>query len=170
MKTKTFNAGASAERSAWLAKLRRERPLTGSLFLEKLLKWGQGRAARASSRPGGIGRTKKALLVGLLALALPIVASDPQWITLAWDLPADLDASTVTKIYTSDTLATPPASWSVLTNVAWPQSTVSFMVLPARHYYVATCSNFWGESDFSNVASTPAEPRGGSLWIRRGKP
>jgi hypothetical protein len=57
---KTYNKGANDERTALMAKLRRDRASTTDIwvmaYLDTLMDWLMGRATRAGQAPGGIGR------------------------------------------------------------------------------------------------------------------
>jgi hypothetical protein len=73
------------------------------------------------------------------------------------------------KLYHSTDPAVPLAQWTPLTNIAGTNLSVTLNIEPGVHCFFLTASNWWGESDPSNVASTPAPPRSGNLTIRRGK-
>ena len=58
-KSKTANAGANAERTAWLASLRRDLKTASPIvadYIRSKIKYGLGRNERYNKRPGGIGR------------------------------------------------------------------------------------------------------------------
>ena len=110
------------------------------------------------------------LLLVLLTIVLPSPtrAADAT-ITLAWDYPTNELSMTLTfKLYHSETLTLPAAQWTVLTNIPGTSLQVTVPVTISQHYFYLTASNWWGESDPSNVASTPAPPRSGRLTIHRG--
>jgi hypothetical protein len=71
----------------------------------------------------------------------------------------------------TNTLGSDPLTWPVVVNQPWTNVTVAgfdgsnylfstpFQVTPpGQMYFVATESNFWGESGLSNTSSTPALP------------
>jgi len=117
---------------------------------------------------------KSLRLLGLIAGAAVAIAaslpSGPTPITLAWDYPAaDLSTGLVFRVYHTTTITTPVANWAVITNVAGTNLSVTLTVTPGARFYVVTASNFWGESDPSNVASTPELPRSDvNLRLRKG--
>jgi hypothetical protein len=90
-------------------------------------------------------------VIGLiLTCALALGAS----VTLQWDLNAPGDGITAYKVYevigTNYVLqATVPGTIDTATIAG---------VVPGLHTYVATASNVWGESTWSNPASTPTGP------------
>lgn len=91
-------------------------------------------------------------------------------VTLAWDYPTnELSTDLWFNIYETTNLAAPLTNWNCLTNVLGTNLTASVIVQPGAHFFVATASNFWGESLTSNVASTPIlpKPAGDSLTIHR---
>ncbi len=95
-------------------------------------------------------------------------AETNQVITLAWDYPA-AETNVVFKLYWSGTLAVPWNQWKVMTNLPGTVREISIAVQPREMFFVITSSNFWGESDPSNTASTPPPPRSPVLSVRRGK-
>lgn len=113
-------------------------------------------------------------LIALLFLLLPLgakaaVPTTPQLVILAWDYPTnELRAELSFKLYTSTNLAVPMTNWLVLTNVAGTNLAAAVRIEPGEHFFTLTASNFWGESDFSNVASVPPLPKSGAITIRRG--
>ena len=78
-------------------------------------------------------------------------------VSLSWIPPTNQPPSTnyVIKIYSSTNVAIPLTSWPLLTTVSGTNTTVTLPITPPQRFYVATASNWWGESDFSNVAQTP---------------
>lgn len=56
--------------------------------------------------------------------------------------------------------------WLQLMSVPGTVSNVTFSVTPGEMYYSMTGSNWWGESDFSNVCKTPGKPGGGKLSLQ----
>jgi len=109
----------------------------------------------------------------LLLLALPLNAGigTNETVTLTWDYPAaDLSPDLTFRIRHSTEADLPFAKWSVLTNVAGTNLSVTLNLEPGQHYFYLTATNWWGESDPSNIASTPPRPRSGALRIHRGTP
>lgn len=146
------------------------RAMTIITGLWRLLSFGVRRAARVAVRPGGLGRkTALGLLLLFAWLGIAAIPSGPQTVTLAWDYPAaELGPDLVFIIRHNKDVTTPLDQWAVLTNVAGTNLSVSIQLEPGLRYFTATASNFWGESDFSNVARVPAPPRSGALSVRRG--
>ena len=102
-------------------------------------------------------------------LAANSIPTGPTSITLAWNYPANqLSTGLVFRVYSSLDITTPLQNWTVLTNVVGTNLFVTLSVQPGARYFSLTASNLWGESDFSNVASTPAVPRSDvDLSVRR---
>lgn len=110
-------------------------------------------------------------LTALLATASPALAtlSTNEPVTLAWDYPAaEVTPDLKFNLYHSDDPALPLQKWVLLTSVSGTNLTVTVRIEPGRHFFYLTAQNWWGESNPSNVASTPAPPRCGTLVIRRG--
>lgn len=101
---------------------------------------------------------KKLLSILLAALAITAVAQNN--VTLAWDYPGIVDDDLEFLIYHSPTLATPTASWAVMTNVPGNRTYQDVQVTPgANYFYVVASSIFWGTNTApSNIASTPRLP------------
>ena len=123
--------------------------------------------------------TATVLVWRLAALPTPPPVGD---VTLAWDYPAAEYSTNLTfKIYHSQSLVVAMTNWAVLTNMPAPnivitnlllevQTETTVRVTPGANFFSATVSNMWGESFFSNVASTPALPRSDiSFRIKRVK-
>ena len=118
----------------------------------------------------------KTLRLPFLCLSLILANSTPAGtpascdVTLAWDYPAsELSTNLCFKLYHSVNPAQPLAQWTPITNVAGTNLSVTIQVDVGVHFFFLTASNWWGESDPSNVASTPLPPRSGVLTIRRGR-
>jgi hypothetical protein len=77
-------------------------------------------------------------------------------VTLAWDYRTNNLPSTVFFVYGSETL-TEPTNWPVIT-VVTGQTWATFQTVPASWFFAVTASNWWGESDFSNVLEIPEPP------------
>lgn len=52
----TANEGANKERSAWLAKLRREGKTSNVVLISDLIAWGLQRNERYNAKKGGLGK------------------------------------------------------------------------------------------------------------------
>lgn len=117
----------------------------------------------------GAHRKTISALAGLCLLA--VAASPPSGrVRLAWDYePTELSTNLTFVLRHSTSIATPLTNWLVLTNVVGTNLTIEVQITPGQHYFVLTASNFWGESDFSNVAGTPPLPRSAvNLRVARG--
>jgi hypothetical protein len=82
-------------------------------------------------------------------------------VTLAWiKSPADLGQTNwVYRVYHSTNAAQPLNQWSRIAFVPGGQTNVVLTVVPGEHFFYLTLddtSGGWGESNPSNVASTPA--------------
>lgn len=96
------------------------------------------------------------LFLPLMVISLRAQALVP--VTLAWDYPPAELTNITFKVYHSTSIALPLTNWVVLTN-AISTNQVQVSIAPGVHFFSVTASNFWGESTFSNIASTPALPR-----------
>jgi hypothetical protein len=80
-------------------------------------------------------------------------------ITLAW-IPANTPSTNfIYKIYSSTNILQPPTNWSVYATASGSVSNITLPIDANQRWFVMTASNWWGESSFSNVASTPPIPR-----------
>lgn|SRR3990167_7444759 len=117
-------------------------------------------------------KPKLALLSIILGCLLAALAATPPSgrVILAWDYPTnELGTNLTFRLYGSSNITTPLTNWTVLTNVVGTNLSVTVQIQPGVYFFALTASNFWMESDFSNVASTPALPRSDSkLGITRG--
>lgn len=123
-------------------------------------------------RPSYFNAALALLVIPLLLLAAgSSVPTGPTPITLAWNYPTnELSTNLTFRLYHSTNITVPLTNWTVITNIAGTNTSVSLPVLPGAHFFALTASNFWGESDFSNVASTPPAPRSDvNLSISRGE-
>jgi hypothetical protein len=95
--------------------------------------------------------------VALAALAAPGVMRTPQ---LQWTLPAGAGSNTVTILYWRTTLPSgSDTNWTLLvTKGPGLTNHVLTNFPPQRAFFVATSSNVWGESPFSNMAEAPEPP------------
>ncbi len=110
-------------------------------------------------------------LLSLLSIAIPLaVLSLPTGtpigdVTLAWDNDKP-STNQGFKLYFSANASTPMTNWTVLTNISGLRSNATVRVVPGAAFFAITATNLWGESSFSNVASTPALPSSdGNLTI-----
>lgn len=80
--------------------------------------------------------------------------------TVEWQYPeTELSTNLTFKLYSTTNVAQPTAEWPLLTTVVGTNLQVTVPIDAAQRFFVLTASNWWGESDFSNVASTPVLPR-----------
>lgn len=103
----------------------------------------------------------------------PAAAAMPSGnVVLSWNYPTnELATNLVFKIYGTNLLNSSFSNWPVLTNATGTNLSIPIRIVPGPFFFVMTASNFWGESDFSAVASTPALPRSDvNLRITRGTP
>lgn len=118
------------------------------------------------------------LFIGLSASAQTNLGA----IHLAWDYPSNelvgVDASFI--IRSSADITVPVTNWPVIYNDSWTNTiitnfdgtnytfTIGYLVQPIeKRFYIATASNFWGESFFSNTSSTPAIAKSTKLKIKK---
>ncbi len=107
----------------------------------------------------------KLLSFALAVLAAVALATTPgamrSSVTLAWDpYPTnEISPELVIRIYSTTNLATPYTNWPFLVATSATNSSVTFALDAQQRWFIATASNYWGEGDFSNVASTPPLPR-----------
>src|SRR3990172_11080183 len=90
-------------------------------------------------------------------------------VTLVWIYPTNapyaLDTNHffehgVFKIYSHTNLDISLPQWPVLTETAGTNRTITIPMQPQMRFFAVTFSNYWGESDFSNVVWTPPPPIG----------
>lgn len=80
-------------------------------------------------------------------------------ITLQIDYPTNqLSTNLVFKIYSTTNLALAVSSWPLEKTFVGTNTTFTLPIIASQRFYVMTSSNWWGESDFSNVAQTPPLP------------
>ena len=101
------------------------------------------------------------VLAGALVLCLGAPGNLRTNVTLQWDkYPTNqISPDLILKVYSSTNLAIPLSSWPLVATVNPTNVTVTLPIDAHQRFYVMTASNWWGESDFGNVASTPAPPR-----------
>lgn len=99
----------------------------------------------------------KKLIYFLLAITAGIsFAALNSKVKLIWDYPADQITNVTFNLHYSTNISVPLTNWPTLTNVS--TTNVDLDTQPGAYFFYVTASNFWGESDPSNVASTPAAP------------
>jgi hypothetical protein len=124
-------------------------------------------------------KTSTQLKLWLLAFVLVCLAAwlchaalptGPMPVKLGWNYPTNqLSPDLVFKLYTSTNLTTPLTNWTWIGTTAGANTSMLAVIQPGAQFFVLTASNFWGESDFSNVASTPPLPAAtNNLTIGRG--
>lgn len=95
---------------------------------------------------------KKLLLLLPLFLLLNTLFATPNGrIRLQWD--ASTETNVTYNVYAHTNLLLPYTQWAMLTNVA--ATYVDLDIIPGRYFFYVTATNFWGESDPSNLVSTP---------------
>ncbi len=98
------------------------------------------------------------LFVALAVLALPTPPPTGR-LVLSWDYDeGDLETNLLFTIYWSTNAGIPMTNWTVLNTVVGTNA-AKVQVKPGANFFSVTASNLWGESPFSEVASTPALPR-----------
>lgn len=105
---------------------------------------------------------KKLILISLLLFCVKLEAADfttNRNISIQWNSQPD---ATNFIVYFKTNLN--QSTWTHLTNTTSLSNL--FNVAQTQRYYVVTASNFWGESDFSEVVSTPNPPRNDNLSVR----
>ncbi len=91
-------------------------------------------------------------------------------VTLCWEYPAAEQTPDLHfRVYHSTNPDLPLYKWTPLTNTAGTNCSITVPVERGRHFFYITASNWWGESDPSNIASTPAPPRSVFVSIRAHK-
>lgn len=95
---------------------------------------------------------------GLTALAIASMTGTLQpaqadQVTLAWDYPTNELAGVTFRVKWSNDITIPMTNWVTIATLT---NTMAKVDLPRGvNFLTCTASNFWGESAFSNVASTP---------------
>ena len=112
----------------------------------------------------------RSLLFPLTLLALGPAFTPSGRINLSWSYPTnEFDTNLVFRVYSSTNATDFLTNWSVLTNVVGTNLSATVTIAPGARFFFMTASNFWGESNPSEVASTPALPRSDSrIGITRG--
>ena len=99
-------------------------------------------------------------LLTTLCCILAYAAAIDGKVTLVWDYPvSEMTTNLTFKVYSSTNIIIPLTNWVVLTNIVGTTNSVKVQITPGACFFYVTASNFWGESNPSNVASTPVLPR-----------
>lgn len=81
-------------------------------------------------------------------------------VQFAWQYPTNQLSTNLTfRLYASPDAAAPATNWLVVTNVVGTNLGVTLPLAPTNLFFFVTASNLWGESNPSQVVSTPAPPR-----------
>lgn len=117
-------------------------------------------------------------LLALLVCAFALVAkadTNTNCVTLTWDKSPDDTGGTNQQyiLHHSTDLSVPKTNWVAVATAPAGTTNATIAELPAVHYFYITFAVFapdgWGESDPSNVVSTPAKTAPpGNLNIRIG--
>jgi|SRR6185312_8253810 len=103
--------------------------------------------------------------------AASLVSTINGHVRLGWGCAEPANTNLSFNIYCAPDLTTPATNWPLLTNILStdaldtndPSGTnylVSLDLWPAQYFFVATSSNFWGQSSItSNVVATPPAPQ-----------
>lgn len=79
-------------------------------------------------------------------------------VSLSWDYDTN-NAPDVFKLYTSTDITTPTTNWTLVATVSGNIHNATISNIPAQQaFYYVTASNWWGESNPSNIAGTPQIP------------
>ena len=111
----------------------------------------------------------KAIVLALMLFTVCLAwAAFNTKVKLEWDYPPEEVPGMTFNIYYSTNPAAPLSSWTRITNVNSQTNIILPLIPIGQHFYTCTASNeIWGESDFSNVATTGPVPRsGGSLNLK----
>lgn len=96
-------------------------------------------------------------LVGCLAAVAHQRGIFRDEVTLAWDYQTNRIPGTVFFVYGSENVYMPIEEWPVIT-VVTGQTWATFQTVPSSWFFAVTASNWWGETDFSNVLEIPEPP------------
>lgn len=80
-------------------------------------------------------------------------------VPLTWTYPTNLlSTNLIFKVYSSTNVSVPVTNWPLTATVIGTNTNVVLPINAQQRFFVLTASNWWGESDFSNVAQTPPVP------------
>lgn len=102
-------------------------------------------------------------MLGTSLAQAPVISGD---IAVTWDYAAAELPEMTFRVYTSQDIAVPMAQWQLLATVVGTNY-ANLTVIPGRHYFVCTASNFW-TSEFSNVTHTPGVPSQFGIGVQKG--
>ena len=119
---------------------------------------------------------KKLLCLCSSLVVLAVAGADRgvwrEYVVLAWDYPDNatnvfgsqmwFDPLMAFNLYVHTNVSTPLTNWMLLTNVPGIMRTAKIQIAPGSYFFALTASNWWGESDFSNVAPIAGPPRSDS--------
>jgi hypothetical protein len=88
-------------------------------------------------------------------------------ITFSWTFPTQhLSTNVLFKFYSSTNLTLPVTNWPLYATKIGTNTTVTLPIDAQQRWFVLTASNWWGETDFSNVAGTqPILPSESTVMI-----
>lgn len=114
-------------------------------------------------------------------VALAVFAAQPSGnVILGWNYPTNsMSPDLVFQVRGNNNLSGSVTNWPIITNVPGPLMTTivgtnyacqaQVQIQPGQFYFAIVASNWWGQADPSNVASTPPLPRSDEvLTITRG--
>lgn len=98
----------------------------------------------------------------ILAAGLAVVVPGPtpvrNSVSLTWDYDTN-NVPDVFKLYTSTNLALPTTNWTLVGSVSGAIQNISITnINQQQQWFFVTASNWWGESDPSNIAGIPQPP------------
>jgi hypothetical protein len=97
---------------------------------------------------------KTLLFLCVAMIALTAAAQITGHVNLFWGYPpSDYTNTFSVNVYETTNFNAP--AWNLLTNVSGAQTNILLDIQPGAHFFRLTATNFWGESDFSNTATTP---------------
>jgi hypothetical protein len=101
------------------------------------------------------------LCAGAPAAPLLVVQPPTGNITLRWKYDTnELSTNLWFTIYETTNLSEPLSNWNPVLTMPGTNVSATFNVNPGEHFFVATTSNFWGETSItSNLTSTPPLPQ-----------
>lgn len=117
------------------------------------------------------------ILVGVISLQLAtiwLVRGHPNSFrtnaTLVWDYQTNVDTSIgwSFRLYSSTNLTTPMTNWTLIQTIPGNlrTTTIPINVLDGQRFFALTASNWWGETDFSEVCVTEPVPQAEQLPLR----
>lgn len=95
-----------------------------------------------------------ALLVLGLAPATDFTVSQP--VTFEWESSNEVTPDLSFNLYKADSPTAPRSDWIKIITIPGSNTWQTVIFRPGKTYWTVTASNFWGESDFSNIVGTPA--------------